>query len=311
MDILGQPYIIRVTESLSFYMENYYCIFSVFFTNLGAEGADGPASTSGYQGTTLGGLVTSQNGIQEWRVPHTGTYEIESRGASGANGTCTKTGSNGTLQLGGLGTKLSGKFRLTQGKLLKILVGQRGIMNTNFGDRTGGGGGGSFVTHGNNTPLVIAGGGGGGGGCKVIEGKSDGDPGQLGLFGSRCNGTVENGGMLCSDTRYSTAVNAGSGAGLLGNGNRGNFGAASIAKSFVNGGKGGTIHTGSNGGFGGGGYGFEYPGGGGGYSGGGVWANSTNGVAGGGGSVNLGFDQKSGYADRGENGLVRIVFIHN
>ncbi|XP_028406372.1 glycine-rich cell wall structural protein 1.8-like [Dendronephthya gigantea] len=283
---------------------------SYVFTNLGTEGADGPTDTSGYQGTALEGLVTIQNRIQEWFVPHTGTYEIESRGASGANGSCEKGFSN-TKQLGGLGARLSGRFLLSQGDLLKILVGQRGIMGITYGDRPGGGGGGSFVTYGNNTPLVIAGGGGGGGGCKVIEGKPDGDPGQLGLFGSRCSSTVENGGMLCLDTQDPTAVlNAGSGAGLLGDGNGANP-PGTDSKSFVNGGRGGTIHIGSHGGFGGGGYGWEYPGGGGGYTGAGVWGNSTYGVAGGGGSVNLGFDTKSGYGGPGEHGLVRIVFIHN
>jgi hypothetical protein len=64
----------------------------------------------------------------------------------------------------------------------------------------GGGGGGSFVTYVNNTPLVIAGGGGGaGGGCFGIADKSDGDPGQLGVLGSRCSSTVGNGGKLCSN----------------------------------------------------------------------------------------------------------------
>ena len=149
-----------------------------------------------------------------WQVPYTGTYIIESRGAAGANGTCYKGGSVGTWHRGGLGAKISGKFWLTHGTLLKILVGQRGMMHTFscYGDGAGsgsgsgagtgagaGGGGGSFVTYVNNTPLIIAGGGGGGGsgcgrGCVVLAGKFDGDPGQLGVLGSRCNSTVGNGG---------------------------------------------------------------------------------------------------------------------
>ncbi len=284
-------------------------IFSAYiFTTLGAEGPDGPTDTSGYQGTTLEGLVTLQNGIQEWQVQHTGTYVIESRGASGANGTCTKGSINATLQRGGVGTELSGKFLLTRGILLKIVVGQRGIMNTDFGDQTGGGGGGSFVTYGNNTPLIVAGGGGGGGGCKVIVGKSDGDPGRLGILGSRCNSTTGKGGMLCSNKEGFT-VNAGSGAGLLSDGDGGNHPMITTAKGFINGGKGGTIQIGSGGGFGGGGFGWEYAGGGGGYTGGGVWATSTNGIAGGGGSVNHGDDKQSRHSDVSDHGLVKIVFL--
>lgn len=263
-------------------------------------------STIDYNGTTLEGQVTLQNGIQEWMVPHSGTYMIESRGASGANGTCSEIGS--PWQRGGLGTKLSGKFLLTEGVLLKILVGQRGISSTDFRDRPGGGGGGSFVTYRNNTPLVIAGGGGGGGGCIVIAGKSDGDPGQLGVLGSRCNSTKENGGMLCSNENSYT-ISAGGGAGLLSDGADGGGALAKVAKSFINGGRGGTIHVNCHGGFGGGGYGFVSAGGGGGYSGGGVWANSTNCIAGGGGSVNNGFDKQSGLCDDLDHGLVKIVFL--
>ena len=158
----------------------------------------------------------------------------------------------------------------------------------------GGGGGGSFVTYVNNTPLIIAGGGGSGGSggcrCVVVAGKFDGDPGQLGVLGSRCNSTVGNGGMICSNEK-GYWIYAGSGAGLLSNG-------SSIrswlrpSRCFVDGGRGGT-HTqygGGDGGFGGGGCGYGHGGGGGGYTGGGVWGNSTNSIAGGGGSVNHGFD---------------------
>jgi hypothetical protein len=40
-----------------------------------------------------------------------------------------------------------------------------------------------------------------------------------------------------------------------------------------------------------------------------VWANSTISIAGGGGSVNRGFDKQSGYGDALEHGLVKIVFL--
>ena len=261
-----------------------------------------------------------------WQVPYTGTYIIESRGAAGANATCYKRcGSARTWHRGGLGAKISGKFWLTHGTLLKILVGQRGMMGINscYGyevpidsDIVGAGaGGGSFVTYVNNTPLIIAGGGGGGGsgcgiGCDVVAGKFDGDPGQLGVLGSRCNSTVGNGGMLCSNEKGYT-IYGGSGAGLLSNGSS-RARSWLPARCFVDGGRGGTaIQYGCDGGFGGGGFGYAHGGGGGGggYTGGGVWANSTYGIAGGGGSVNHGFDKQSGYGDALEHGLVKIVFL--
>ena len=245
------------------------------FTNLGSEGPEGPANASGYLGTTLEGQVTLNAGIQMWQVPYTGTYIIESRGAAGANGTCYKRGGSArTWHRGGLGAKISGKFWLTHGTLLKVLVGQRGMTRSfwcNDSVVAGGGGGGSFVTYVNNTPLIIAGGGGGGGSgcsgkCVVVAGKFDGDPGQLGVLGSRCNSTVGNGGMICSNEK-GYKIYAGSGAGLLSNGN-------SIlswlrpARCFVEGGRGGTnIQYGGDGGFGGGGCGYGHEGRGGGYTG--------------------------------------------
>ena len=287
------------------------------FTNLGSEGPEGPANASGYLGTTLEGQVTLKAGIQMWQVPYTGTYIIQSRGAAGANGTCytERGGSARTWHRGGLGAKISGKFWLTHGTLLKILVGQRGMMGTFlcYFVVVGGGGGGSFVTYVNNTPLIIAGGGGGGGsgcsGCVVVAGKFDGDPGQLGVLGSRCNSTLGNGGMLCSNEK-GYGFYSGSGAGLLSNGSSMRSWLRP-ARCFVDGGRGGTdiLYGGGDGGFGGGSFGWTQGGGGGGYTGGGVWGNSTYGIAGGGGSVNHGFDKQSGYGDALEHGLVKIVFL--
>jgi hypothetical protein len=218
-----------------------------------------------------------------------------------------------------LGAKINGKFWLTHGTLLKILVGQRGMMGilSCYNDVVvvgAGGGGGSFVTYVNNTPLIVAGGGGGSGGCggrcDVVAGKFDGDPGQLGVLGSRCNSTVGNGGMLCSNEK-GYGFYAGSGAGLLSNGSSPAQSWLHHARCFVDGGRGGTnILFGGSGGFGGGGgYGYAHGGGGGGYTGGGVWGNSTDGTAGGGGSVNRGVDKQSGYGDALEHGLVKIVFL--
>jgi hypothetical protein len=115
--------------------------------------------------------------------------------------------------------------------------------------------------------------------------------------------------MLCSNEK-GYRIFAGSGAGLLSNGSNLALSWLHPARCFVDGGRGGTnIQFGGDGGFGGGSFGWKHGGGGGGYTGGGVWGNSTYGIAGGGGSVNHGFDKKSGYGDALEHGLVKIVFL--
>ena len=70
------------------------------------------------------GKVTSQDGIQLWTIPHTGTYKIETWGAQG--------GANYHTQRvrGGYGAYMSGEFELTKGETLRILVGQRGLDGT-------------------------------------------------------------------------------------------------------------------------------------------------------------------------------------
>jgi hypothetical protein len=115
--------------------------------------------------------------------------------------------------------------------------------------------------------------------------------------------------MICSNEK-GYPIYGGSGAGLLSNGS-GFIWSWLPARCFVDGGRGGTnIRYGGDGGFGGGGDGgYGYVQGGGGYTGGGVWANSTNGIAGDGGSVNHGFDKQSGYGDALEHGLVKIIFL--
>ena len=218
----------------------------------------------------------------------TGVYVIEVSGASGAT---SKGGSNDSVswRLGGLGAKISGTFKLYQGTQLKILVGQEGLRNEEFGvDAPGGGGGGSFVTLLNNTPLIIAGGGGGGG--EAGKHYKDGDPGQATENGTRCGGTGGSGGQVCQSGSIDVNLAAGAGAGLKGDGNGGPSGITNIPLSFINGGTGGTGVV-SNGGFGGGAFAFKLGGGGGGYSGGGVVGNSSGGVAGGGGSYNSGTNQ--------------------
>ena len=147
--------------------------FNFTFTTLGAQGPTGPTDTSGYQGTTLQGKVTLDNGIQIWQVPMTGSYVIEAWGASGAQG----QGKN-EARPGGKGAYMKGTFNLTRGTLLKILVGQAGSTgNVGAPPLPGGGGGGTFITSSSNIALLVAGGAGGGG---AKTGNSyDGDPGQI------------------------------------------------------------------------------------------------------------------------------------
>lgn len=247
------------------------------FTTLGAQGPMGPKNISGYLGTSLEGQVQLKNGIQKWDVPYTGTYFIEAFGASGSNGTCSRSGCSGWKQ-GGLGAKIAGSFELQCGQKLKILVGQQGEINFDFPTNPGGGGGGTFVTLMDNSPLIIAGG--GGGGSIPIAGNLDGDPGQAGQSGTRSGGTGGSGAKSSFGGVFS-----GTGAGLWGDGE----GMDAKALSFTNGGYGADAT--SRGGFGGGGYGMSLPGGGGGYSGGGVEGTNEVGTAGGGGSINNGTSQ--------------------
>ena len=271
-------------------------IIKFVFTTLGAQGPTGPTNTSGYLGTTLEGHVKLNNGIQEWTVPHTGTYYIEAFGASGANGTCDSCSG---WRLGGLGAKITGSFELKQGQKLKILVGQKGQVGREDPKISGGGGGGTFVTFKDNSPLVVAGG--GGGGPVANLGNPDGDPGQVVQEGSRHGGKAGSGGRLSDH-----GLMAGTGAGIWGDGE----GMDGQAKSFKNGGISANIQF-SKGGFGGGGYGLLLPGGGGGYSGGGVEGKHPfNGTAGGGGSINNGTSQINESGVNKGDGKVIITLIN-
>ena len=272
-------------------------IIKFVFTTLGAQGPTGPTNTSGYLGTTLEGHVRLKNGTQEWIVPHTGTYYIETFGASGANGTCDESCSG--WRLGGLGAKITGSFKLKRGQQLKILVGQKGQVGRKDNNSPGGGGGGTFVTFMDNSPLVVAG---GGGGAPVSNDVNpDGDPGQAGQEGSRHGGKAGSGGRLSNPS-----LMAGTGAGIWGDGE----GKDGKAMSFRNGGISANVDF-SKGGFGGGGYGHLLPGGGGGYSGGGVEGNPPfSGTAGGGSSINNGTSQTNESGVNEGDGKVIIILMN-
>ena len=117
-----------------------YSFSSHTFTNCGATGKNGPTlsnCTSAYSPSWTDNTnyfnVPSNAGIQYWTVPSSGSYQIEVWGAQGGRG-----GVDDPIVEGGAGAKIRGTISLTQGTVLKILVGQKGL-----------GGGGSYnSTHG-------------------------------------------------------------------------------------------------------------------------------------------------------------------
>lgn len=273
------------------------------FTNCGQTGRTGPSQ--GQCNAIYGpGVVTVNNGIQEWTVPVTGNYSIEVAGAQGG-------GSNG-----GLGAVMRGEFSLTQGTVLKLLVGQTGTTAIVSPTSSSSGGGGSYVTLSNNSPLIVAGGGGGnqGGNIATAHGNAS-TSGQTGYGPNSvgAGGTNGNGG--------NSSDNSGGGGGLLTNGATGsNGGPNEGGKAFVNGGFGGDPAVGNltyptaAGGFGGGGTGtntgWRAGGGGGGYSGGGggnVNMDSTNCAGGGGGSYNSGINQMNQTGIHSGHGYISIT----
>ena len=260
------------------FVYGHWTTVPVVFTTLGAQGPTGPTNTSGYLDTSLEGQVQLKHGIQIWTVPDTGRYVIDAFGASGGNGKCnTCTGRT----LGGLGAKISGSFTFKRGQKLKILVGQKGRINSDFASIAGGGGGGTFVTVMDNSPLIIAGGGGG------ASSSADGDPGQASQEGTRNGGKAGSGGKRSNPAAL---IFSGTGAGLWedGEGENGKV----LSFQHVQLGYDVDDNRSPTGGFGGGGYAMRDPGGGGGYSGGGVDAVSAgNATAGGGGSINNGTSQ--------------------
>lgn len=253
-----------------------YTFTSHTFTNAGATGRTGPTlaqCTSAYSSTSWASNTSFFNmttqGYQLWTVPRTGNYTFTVAGAAAG----TTTGSGRIIRF---------NFALTEGQVLKILVGQRGL--TDFPSQGSGGGGGTFVTTNTDSIIGIAGGAGGFGDGTSADPAANA-PQNVGRGGS--GGT---GGTTGTDG------GAGGGAGYSGNGSMVESPGTGIALSFLNGGTGALGYTVSgltDGGFGGGGGGYlnntQGPyfrsGGGGGYSGGGgggyVSGNATNGGGGG------------------------------
>jgi hypothetical protein len=266
-------------------------------------------------------LNMTVQGIQEWKVPATGSYTIKAVGAKGGNALDGNTG--------GKGIDISTTTTLNKGEIIKILVGQMGAdeilkprADHPFNSPIGGGGG-TFVIRDTQTPIIVAGGGGGAtssmhfseyNGAKVglnavatTDGSGGGNSSHTGA--SAKAGVDGNGATM---TGYSSGGGfGGQGGGLLSNGT--DFGYEPSGKGFINGGNGGS----NFGGFGGGACGYNNggisshgSGGGGGYSGGaGAIYSAQNPKsfysAGGGGSYAISTITENGFNN--SNGFVVIT----
>lgn len=312
-----------------------YSFTSFTFTNATATGANGPTlanclssyntATNPWLNNTAYFNVVTQ-GIQEWTVPATATYRILSVGASGGAFDSTYT----YLGYPGTGASIRGDFVLTQGTIVRIVVGQCPTLSVGAGGQNGsGGGGGSFVytgTAGSGTILVIAGGGGGTGhgsttstGGNGKGGSSTTDSRESALnenFGVNArvgSGSVGNLGIGSGGkgTITSSYGGSGGGTGWSGDGQNNQSGGSSPGSGgtrFV-GGSGATTNVagGFGGGGGAGGTGVA-GGGGGGYTGGGagnsyvtVTGGTSWGGGGGGGSINNGSNQFNTVGADGES----------
>ncbi len=221
---------------------------------------------------------------------------------------------------GGLGARMEGTFAVTPGQVLTVVVGAQGVRSYNSGS----GGGGSGVVDGA-TPMIIAGGGGG----ASENGSENGQAGQITTTGGNSSGpggSAGSGGQkgyVSGDCGW-----AGGGGGFSGDGYGGDggwdggplpgvLGTVGGARSWLNGGAGGSnggcsFSYPNNGvfGCGGGGSGSYGAGGGGGYSGGGgghYTASSGQRCGGGGGSLNTGTSQTNTAGFQSGNGQVIIT----
>ena len=319
----------QLFEDRTFVIQGFYALYpftSHTFTAAGVTGRNGPAvsqlrnsyvgENNWWDNSSYFGVEGSYNGVQKWTVPASGTYVIEAAGSS----TEWARWMTSYYYPGGYGALITGTFTLTEGEIIKIVVGQVGEVATHSQDGNAylsGGGGGSFVVR---TPynttasiLVIAGGGGG------ASGYGQSSPGWIGIDAvTTSSGTAGGNG---GDAGGSSGLGGqgsygGGGAGFLGSGaTPSGTSSSNVSKSFTNGsggGQGARSWGGGDawGGFGGGGGsgGGLAAGGGGGYSGGGGGQWSTYQQGGGGGSYNSGiYPLGSIRTVRNQNGYVKIT----
>ena len=268
-----------------------YSFTSHTFTSCGTTGPTGPSQTTCRSSYTTvwdedSSNYTVASGIQYWTVPATGRYYIDAYGAGGGGA------------YGGGGARVADTFNLTEGEVIRILVGQTpasSAVNANAG------GGGTFVIRSpfttNASILIIAGGGGGtesglsqnAVAHASITNSGNNGSGTVDPNGSGAGGTNGSGGAVATSSN-----GGGGGGGFLTDGTRNTFWDNSGGSAFINGGSGAAAGTTSPssaiaGGFGGGGAAAGKgvgggAGGGGGYSGGGGGDNAGGASGGGGGS---------------------------
>jgi hypothetical protein len=288
------------------------------FTNCGAIGLNGPtlanclaqANYSSQSWTSNTSFFNITGGIQYWTVPTTGDYQITAAGAQGGG-----WGSN----VGGKGVIETSTVSLTEGEVLRILVGQKGVTGSG---NNGSGGGGSFVIrspYDTNTAIIMIAGGGGGygqaGGGTNMQGQTARNPtstnsnaGSNGGGGASAANSSGGGNGFVAGANAPSSIWAAGGAGFGGNGGAYSTGATAGPKSFINGGTGGPGAPGA-GGFGGGGGAGDRGAGGGGYSGGGGGGNTSYGGDGG-GSYLTGSNQRAvGGANSGDGYVIIARYV--
>ena len=283
-----------------------YTFSSFTFTSAGVYGYLGPTKTqllNSYDTTTYTWLnntsyYDSTDGFQNWTVPATGNYTFEIAGGTGGNSVSRTLGIG---IYGGKGAKLTFTVVLTEGDILKLLVGQRGP-NNSINSRGAGGGGGTYVYNNTTATLIAAAGGGGGAGDyggadnqPEVNANHSGTSGYAGYHRTTANGGAAGGTNGSGGSAYTYGSG---GAGWLSDGTDATYslgghrflattqpgwGGGHYNKVYTNNTDTGSS-DGTNGGFGGGGGSYAGAGGGGGYSGGGGGYWSYSGAGGGGGS---------------------------
>ena len=271
------------------YSSGLYSFSSFTFNTATLVGRTGPTLTNvqnAYSAETwtqdTNNLNVTTQGYQDWKVPETGVYEFEVAGAQAASVTYPSPGSQG-----GRGVIIKGRYSLSEGSVVTLIVGQQGASVVSATSYNGaGGGGGSFVVF-SGSPLFVAGGGGGDGAYSSSESGTlyNGNDAVTNISGTTSvflapPGSVGEGGLTHINNVGTVSTNqydSGAGAGFNSNGQDGTTANGSIpggGQTYSNGFGGGAGASqwtqASDGGFGGGGGGSPVcGGGGGGYTGGG------------------------------------------
>ena len=304
-NLSGKELYLNIDENNNCYFEYPNTLYT--FTNAGSTGTTGPTIddiNNAYSGTSLEGKITmTTQGVQEFIIPESGTYRIETYGAAGGNNPHV----NGPP---GYGAKMSGDFNLHSGEKLFVLVGQKGVdpPSADANNGGGGGGGGTFLskesttttalTNYSHSELLIASGAGSGNnlsnsGAPHFYGKDA----VIETYGTMGRDSVWWGGTYGSDG-YTRSGEFSSGKGW------------NTIKIIQNGIESGSPNTG-DGGFGGGGSNDNHKSAGGGGFSGGASSNSNYYAAGGGGSFNIGNNQVNIPGYNQDHGYVIIQKLQN